>query len=348
MSVVAIESAAARPGGHARRSALWIGLGGALLAAMVVALAVGRVGLGVTEVLRALWAWAGGVRDPAAILVGDIRLPRVLMAALGGAALAAAGTTLQGLTRNPLVSPDLVGASSGAAFGGAAMILLFDDRLVTLAGAFAGGLGAVALVLLLARQVGRRDPLGLVLCGVIVSALASALVTLATVLADPEDELPSIVYWLMGSFADASWSGAGWLALATLPAVALILALRFQVNLLALGDDEARALGSEPQRLRALLVVAVALATAGTVAVAGIVGWIGLVVAHMARLLVGADHAVSIPASALLGATLLLAVDTFARTATAQELPLSVLTAMLGTPVFLWLLARNGGLVRDV
>jgi iron complex transport system permease protein len=331
-----------------RAGLVWIGLSCALLAAMLVALAVGRIGLGVAEVLHALLAWAGAAREGSAVLVGDIRLPRVLMAALCGASLAAAGTALQGLTRNPLVSPDLIGASSGAAVGGAAMILLFDDPLATLAGAFGGGLAAVGLVLLLAQRVGRRDPLGLVLCGVIVSALASALVTLATVLANPEDELPSIVYWLMGSLADASWSSAGWLALAAVPALALILLLRFQVNLLSLGDDEARALGSDPQRLRALLVVAVALATAGTVAVAGIIGWIGLVVAHMARLLVGADHSVSIPAAALLGATLLLAVDTFARSATAQELPLSVLTAVIGTPVFLWLLARDRGLARDV
>ncbi len=348
MSTFPDTRAHARRGDRLHIALVWVGLSSALLAALLTALSAGRIALRAAEALHALWDWTRGAREGSAVLVGDIRLPRALMGALCGASLAAAGTTLQGLTRNPLVSPDLIGASSGAAVGGAAMILLFDDQLATLVGAFGGGIAAVSAVLLLAKRVGRRDPLSLVLCGVIVSALASALVTLATVLANPEDELPSIVYWLMGSLADASWSSVGWLSLAALPALALILALRFQVNLLSLGDDEARALGSDPQRLRALLVVAVALATAATVAVAGIIGWVGLVVAHMARLLVGADHSVSIPAAALLGATLLLTVDTFARSATAQELPLSVLTALIGTPAFLWLLVRNRGLTHDV
>lgn len=336
-----------RPG-LSRRSLAWIGLVLLVLAAGLIGLVSGRFGLSIGDTLAGLGNWLIGVDAVAATLVGDIRLPRIVMAMLVGATLAAAGAVLQGVTRNPLVSPDLVGVSYGAAFGGALMILLFDSAAATLGGAFAGGLLAVMLVLWLARRVGRGDPLSLVLCGVVVSALASALVTLLTVIANPEDELPTITYWLMGSLANASWGNAGWLALAAGPALAVLLALRFRVNLLALGDEEARALGLDPVRLRFILVGAAALGTAGTVAVAGIIGWIGLVVAHIARLALGADHGASVPAAALIGAALMVLVDTAARSLTGAELPLSVLTAVIGTPVFLILLARSAGLARDV
>lgn len=347
MAVSVAQPMGARPW-MSRRARSWLGLWALLITSALLALASGRFWLSPSEVVTGLTGWSVGEQHLASTLIGEIRLPRLVMAALCGAALGVAGAVLQGVTRNPLVSPDLIGASSGAAAGGALMILLANSTLATLLGAFAGGLAAILAVLALARQVGGGDPLSLVLCGVAVSALAAALVTMITVLADPESELPSIVYWLMGSLADASWSGAGWLAAAALPALAVLVALRFRVNLLALGDEEALALGLRPRRLRGVVVVAAALGTAGTVAVAGIIGWIGLVVPHMARLSLGADHAASVPASALIGASLMVLVDTLARSASAAELPLSVLTALLGTPLFLILLHRNIGLVRDV
>ncbi len=271
-----------------------------------------------------------------------IRLPRILAAVLVGAALAAAGAAYQGVFRNPLVSPDILGVSTGAGLGAVVGILLgLPVALIQLVG-FAGGLATVAAVALLARTLrGGGDVLVLVLAGIVVGALAGAAISLVKVLADPYDQLPAITFWLLGSLAGVRAADV----LAVLPAVLLglvpLIALRWRIGVLSLGDDEARALGVEASRLRAIVIAAATLATAAVVAISGVVGWVGLMVPHMARLLVGPRFDRLLPASILLGAAFMVAVDTLARTAARIEVPLGVLTAVIGGPIFVWLLARG-------
>lgn len=273
-------------------------------------------------------------------IVLTVRLPRILLSGIAGAGLGLCGAALQGVYRNPLVEPSIVGASAGAAFGGALSILIEAGGPGTVAAAFASGLGALAIVHLIAGLGGRVSVLALVLAGVVTSAFFAALVSLTQFLANPETTLPAIVYWLMGSFATASYAKIGLVAPCIAAGAAALYLLRFRLDLLSLGEEEAAALGVRVGPTRLVVLVAVALVTAAVVAVAGIVGWVGLLAPHLARMLMGPNHRVLLPASALVGATLLIAVDAVARTLTAAEIPLSVVTALIGTPVFALLLRR--------
>ena len=230
--------------------------------------------------------------------------------------------------------------TSGAAFGGALAIFFFSSALILVGSAFAFGLLAVAIVYALARVEGQAPVLTLVLAGVVVSAAFSSLISLLTYLADPNDTLAAIVYWLMGSFATASYSSLLILASAAAIGVTVLWLMRFRINVLSLGDEEAAAMGVSVERSRWLILGAVAMAVSGIVSVAGIVGWVGLVVPHIARMIVGPDHRVLLPASAIFGAIYLLMIDTVARTATAAEIPLGILTALIGAPVFAIMLRR--------
>lgn len=340
MSFVAAEPASRRV------SVLRIGAFGtmvlALLVAMVLAISAGRFSVSVPRIFEILFAW---VSDPSMAMtqmderiVLLVRFPRVLLAALSGAALAVGGAALQGVFRNPLVSPQVLGISQGAAFGGALALLLGLSGVVLLGMAFFFGLLALVLVGALARINGRTEIITVILSGMVIGALFGALVSVVQFVADPNTSLPAIVYWLMGSFASATWPRF-WLALPGMAiGLVVIFLLRYRLNLLSLEDSEARSLGVNPDRERWLVFVAIALMTGTSVAVAGIIGWIGLVVPHAARILVGEDHRVLIPASALMGATYLTFIDTLARTLTAAEIPLGVLTALIGAPVFGFLL----------
>ena len=323
----------------------------ALLAAAAAALALGRYPI-------PLSALSGlGAMDPAmAAVLWNVRLPRVLAAMLVGAALAGAGAAFQGMFRNPLASPDLLGVSVGASLGAVLGIFFGLPVVVTdtfesvavgvQAAAFLGGLGAVAAVALLMGAVRRGagdDPvLLLVLAGIALGALLGAAISLLKVLADPYNQLPAITFWLLGSLSAVT---RGDLAAAAVPAGAgllLLFLLRWRLNLLTLGEDEARALGAPTGLLRGAAIVGATLATAAVTALAGAVGWVGLVVPHAARLLGGPDLRRLVPLSMLLGAAFLLAVDTLARNVARIEIPLGILTAAIGTPVFLLLVARRG------
>jgi iron complex transport system permease protein len=271
-----------------------------------------------------------------------IRGPRVLAAIAVGATLAAAGAAYQGLFRNPLVSPDLLGVSSGAALGAVLGIYLSLGVAAIQALAFVFGLLAVVAVYGIGSSLRRHDPtLVLVLAGVVIGTLLGSCVALLKYLADPYNQLPAITFWLLGSLAGVTPADV----LAVLPAVGLglvpMVLLRWRLNLMTLGEDEARALGVDTRRLRATVVTAATLMTAAVVSISGVIGWIGLLVPHLARLLVGPDFGRLLPASLLLGAGYLLGVDTLARTLARIEIPLGVLTAFLGTPLFVWLLATS-------
>ena len=310
----------------------------ALLALTALAFAVGRYPVSPAEVLSAL---AGQAADPTVnTVVLQVRGPRVLAALLVGAALAAAGSAYQGMFRNPLVSPDILGVSTGAALGAVLGIFLSQDILMTQMLAFAGGLGAVGLVYGVGSRLRGHDPLlALVLTGVVIGTLLGSAIALLKYLADPYNQLPAITFWLLGSLASISPNDLAVAAPLALLGLAPMLLLRWRMNLLALPDDEARALGVDTRRLRTLVVACATLMTASVVAISGIIGWVGLLIPHAARLLVGPDFGRLLPLAMLMGAGFLLAVDTLCRTLATIEVPPGVLTALIGTPFFLWLFA---------
>jgi iron complex transport system permease protein len=311
----------------------------ALAGGALVAMTIGPFRLSLREVLGALTGGTGGTAE---VVVWNIRLPRVLAAMLVGAALAAAGASYQVLFRNPLVSPDILGVSSGAALGAVCGIFLSMPILAIQGFAFAGGLGAVALVIMVSQAVrGVDQTLVLVLTGVVMGALAGAATSLLKVMADPYDQLPAITFWLLGSLASTTQLDLGPVLPAVLVGLVPLILLRWRINLLSLGDDEARALGVDAPRLRLLVIAAATLITASVVAIAGVVGWVGLVIPHIARMLVGPSFATLLPVAAILGAGYLLLVDTLCRTLGTIEIPLGILTAVLGAPFFLYLLARG-------
>jgi iron complex transport system permease protein len=317
---------------------------GVLIAGLLLAFMVGRYPVSFGDLLHVIAAKFGlgtaGVPPAVENVIWQVRGPRVVAAALVGAALAIAGTAFQGLFRNPLVSPDILGASSGAALGAVLGIFLSLGVLAIQAMAFAGGLVAVVAVYLIGSAVRARDPvLVLVLAGVVIGALLGAGVGLVKYLADPYNQLPAMTFWLLGSLAAVS-------ALDLIPLLApvalgtlALIALRWRMNVMSLPEEEARALGVPTGALRVAIVAAATLVTSASVATAGIIGWVGLVVPHIARTLVGPDFARLIPAAALLGGGFLLGIDTLARTAASVEIPLGILTALIGTPFFIWLLA---------
>jgi len=269
-----------------------------------------------------------------------VRLPRVLMALVIGAGLAVAGATLQGIFRNPLAGPDIIGVSSGAAFGGSLAILLFDKAIMIIALAFIFGLISIILISFLSRVNNQNPILLVILSGVVIGALFSALVSLLTFIADPEEKLPAIIYWLLGSFTGADYDKLLMVSIPTLFGILIINLLRYKINILSLGEEEAKSLGIDIEKVKWLILAIVTLIISSCVAVAGIVGWVGLVVPHFARMLVGASHKLLIPASAIIGASYLLIIDNLARSLGSTEIPLGVLTAIIGAPIFIYLLRK--------
>ena len=316
---------------------------GVLIGGLLAAFTVGRYPVGLGDLMGVLAKALGHRVDisPAIeTVVLQVRGPRVLAAVLVGAALALAGTAFQGLFRNPLVSPDILGASSGAALGAVIGIYLSFGVFAIQAVAFLGGLVAVAAVYVIGSAVRSRDPiLVLVLTGVVVGSLFGAGVGLVKYLADPYNQLPAMTFWLLGSLSATTAPDLipllGPIALGAL----VLIALRWRMNVMSLPEEEARALGVATGWLRTAIIAAATLVTSASVAAAGIIGWVGLVVPHLARSLVGPDFARLLPASAILGGGYLLLIDTLARTMAQVEIPLGILTAVIGTPFFIWLLA---------
>lgn len=314
-------------------------LGLALVLALLASLTLGRYPLPLGEVAwLALTRLPFGDRDAYLdapwVVVEMVRMPRVLLVTLCGMGLALSGATMQGVFRNPLVSPEVAGVSAGASLGGVLAILMGGSAVAITGAAFACGLLALAAAFTLAQLAGKGGTLALVLSGVIVGGFCSAWVGLAQTLADPHSSLPSMVYWLLGSFAGASYGKVAIMAAVMLVAGVPLLLLGWRINLLSLGGTDARTLGVNVGRLRWGLMGLVALIVAAQVSVSGGIGWVGLIVPHLARMLVGPDHARLLPAAALLGGLYLLAMDDLARCAGAQEIPIGLLTSVVGTPVF--------------
>jgi iron complex transport system permease protein len=327
----------------------------ALLGVAVLACALGAYAIPPGEVVGSVLRRAGLVggrpADPLAeSLLWEIRFPRVALAVVVGASLGCAGAALQGMIRNPLAEPGIVGVSSGAALGGALQIVVgaaFLGVFTLPLAAFVGGLAAVLLVYVSARSAGRIEVVTLVLTGIAVNAFVGAAIGLLMFLST-DAELRGITFWTLGSLAQATWQKVGIVLPFAVVGVAATLARAGELDLLALGEAPARHLGVDVRRLHLRILVIVAVLTAAAVAVSGQVLFVGLVVPHLVRMVVGPGHRVLVPASALLGAVVLVGADLVARTIAAPaELPLGVLTALLGAPWFLWLLrrtrARQGG-----
>lgn len=314
------------------------------LAVFLISFRLGRFNVSAGAVLSVLAEKLGGphagVAPAVQTVILQVRLPRILAAALVGASLASAGAAYQGLFRNPMVSPDLLGASSGAGFGAALGLLLSFNLLGVSVLAFAVGLFAVALSYFVSVAIGRGDSavLLLVLTGMVVSSLFSAFTSIIKYVADPDNKLPAITFWLMGGLSNVTLQGLALLVPPFLVGVVPMLLLRWKLNVLAFGDEEAQTLGVNTGLLRLLFIFCATLLTAASVAVSGMIGWVGLVIPHVARLFVGPNYKHLLPASLLTGATFLIIADDVARTAFAAEVPLGILTSVIGAPFFLFLL----------
>ncbi|WP_292394745.1 FecCD family ABC transporter permease [Methanoculleus sp. UBA303] len=274
-------------------------------------------------------------------VVFQIRLPRLIAAMLVGGGLAIAGASFQGLFRNPLVSPDILGVSAGAGFGAALGILLSGNPWVIQVSAFFFGILAVAVTYGIGRAIGKGSTLVLVLGGIIVGSLFSAFISLTKYVADPYDTLPAIVFWLMGSLSAVSNADIVAVAPPILLGALCLYLVRWRINLLAVGEEEAQALGLDTKRMTVVLIIASTVITASAVCISGIIGWVGLVVPHIGRMLVGPDFRKLIPVSAVIGASFILIVDDIARTLTVAEIPLGILTSLIGAPFFAYLLTRK-------
>ena len=328
---------------YARRFAV---LGAVFLAVLLGSLLVGRYALSPGQLVQMLWTRiTGGAADwPISDdkVVFAVRLPRVAAAALVGAALAVSGAAYQGMFRNPMVSPDILGASTGAGFGAAVAILLGAGYFGISAAAFCCGLLAVGLTYLVGRLSRMRSNLAMVLAGVMVGSLFSAGTSFIKLVADTNEQLPAITYWLMGSLSSIKDKDVVFLAIPVALGMIPLFFLRWRMNLLTVGEEEAQSMGVNTRRLRGAVIVCATLLTSASVAVSGMIGWVGLVIPHFCRMLFGYDYRRLIPAGALFGAAFLLAVDDIARLVTTGELPLGILTAFVGAPLFLYLIATGG------
>lgn len=274
-------------------------------------------------------------------IVFEIRLPRIIAALVVGACLAMAGAAFQSIFKNPLVSSDLLGVSNGAGFGAALAILISGANIITQIFAFVFGLVSVSITYLISRSYKAGGILVLVLSGVAISAFFNALISAVKFIADPDDKLPEIVYWLMGSLASVTMDKLLMIAVPVIIGAVVLLLLRWHMNLLAMGDEEAQSLGVNPVRIRLLIIAGCTLLTSAAVSISGIIGWIGLIIPHMARMIVGPDNKILIPASLSLGASFLLLVDNISRVVLSIEIPIGILTAIIGVPIFLYLLKRG-------
>ncbi len=312
---------------------------------LLLSMFIGRYSLSpvqIVEIMRSMVLGYGKGEIPYTIVI-DIRLPRALLALIVGGALAVCGGTLQGIFRNPLVDSGMLGVSSGAGFGACLAILLFGNGIYVYILAFIFGLLAVLLSYVTGNIYKNAPTVTLVLGGVIISSIFSALISLIKYVADPYEQLPTITFWLMGSFARANYND---IVIALIPiSIGLvgILLLRWRINLLSVGDKEAQSMGIDTKLSRGILIVCTTLATAGAVCMSGTIGWVGLIIPHMCRMICGNDNRLLLPVSLSMGACFLLIVDNLARSITGGEIPIGVLTALIGGPFYIYLLGKTKG-----
>ncbi len=307
----------------------------------IISLGLGFVGINLSDI----WAYFsqdGANSDPnLPIVLFNIRLPRILAAWLIGCGLALAGSAYQAAFKNPLVSDNIIGVSHGASLGAAlAMILGLNDWLVQIM-AFAFGIMVVGIAYFIGNRARFGREISLILAGSMLSALAAALINMIKYIADPNDTLPAITYWMMGSLAKVDMPALLFSAVPIIIGIVLIFMLRWDLNILTLGDEQAASIGINPAKSRFLAVMAATIICSAAVCLAGQIGWVGLMIPHLARAIIGADHRKMLPVAALMGACFLLIMDNLARSFTVMEIPIGALTAIFGAPFFVILLTRR-------
>lgn len=320
-----------------------------LIVTILASFNIGRYAVDVKNVVRILFkdifhfekTW----EDVYETIVWNVRMPRIIAALLVGSSLSVAGATYQGLFKNPMVSPDILGASAGASVGACFMMLLNQNGIIIQVAAFAFGLFAVSLTYSLSKAISKSADmvLMLVLCGLIVSTLFQAFVSIIKYVADTESQLPEITYWLMGSIAKVTYTDIKFFLIPFTLGVAPIMLIRWQLNVMSFGEDEAKAMGVNTRAIRLLCIICSTLLTAGVVSIAGTVGWVGLMIPHLVRFIVGPNNGRLLPMSFLTGALFMLIVDNVCRSALAYEIPLGVLTSLLGAPFFILILYKHRG-----
>jgi iron complex transport system permease protein len=271
----------------------------------------------------------------------NVRLPRILAALMVGSALSIAGASFQGIFRNPLVSPYILGVGAGAGFGACLAILIWNSYLFIQLMAFAFGLLAMFIAISMGKASKGTGTLVFVLSGIIVGSIFTALTSLAKYVADPYDQLPAIVFWLMGSLSTVRYTDLLYILLPIFIGTLVLLLLRWRINILSLGDEEAKALGMDVEKMRLIIIVCATLVTSAAVSISGVIGWVGLVVPHISRMIVGPNYSRLLPMSMVIGASFMLIVDDLSRTIVATEIPLGILTALVGAPLFAYLVKKG-------
>ena len=319
------------------------------VAAFLLSFALGRYAISIPDLFHALyikWFHVQGLSDSEAAIqtvVFHVRIPRILTAMLVGAALSVSGASYQGMFRNPMVSPDILGASAGAGFGAALAILLSIGIVGVQISAFLFGLVAVGLTYVISAVISRGNNAipTLVLIGMVIATLFSSFISMTKYVADPYSKLPEITFWLLGGLSSIGTQDLQMLVIPVLLGAVPLLLLRWKLNVLSFGEEEAQAMGVDTRRLRLVVIVCATLMTSAAVSVSGMIGWVGLIIPHLARMLVGPNYKVLLPASLLLGSTYLLLVDDIARSLMQLEVPLGILTSLIGAPFFVILLLRG-------
>ncbi|MEF9935317.1 MAG: iron ABC transporter permease [Clostridium sp.] len=327
-----------------RRGLVLVILGIIVAVVFVLSFAVGKYPISPRELILGLVApYMEGVDvGPEVVtIIYNVRLPRVIGALLIGGALACAGAAYQGIFRNPMASPDVLGASAGAGFGAALGILCGFSYFGVSISSFFFGIITLIVVYIISVKVNNKV-IGIILAGIMVGSLFSSATSFLKLIADPDNTLPAITYWLMGSLSSVSMEDIGFVILPMVIGLAPIIFLRWKLNILTLSEQEARSIGVNTKIVRMVVITGATLITAASVSISGLIGWVGLVMPHIARMIVGQDYRYMIPASILLGGGFLLIVDNFARTISTAEVPIGILTAFIGAPFFLYLIIREG------
>lgn len=318
-----------------------------LIAAILASLCLGRYSVRVDQVVKILLSPFFNIEQTwtpqMEIAVFNIRLPRILLACFVGCCLSVAGASYQGVFQNPMSSPDILGASSGAAFGAALAILLGGSNSIITISAFASSLAAVAIVYIIGQRAPGKKIVSFILAGIMVGSLFSSGTSFIKLVADPSNQLPAITYWMMGSLSGTKKETVMYIFIPMLLGTLPLFLLRWRINILTLGDDEAKTLGVNPSRMRFTVILCSTLVTAASVSVSGMIGWVGLVIPHLCRKLVGNNYKYLMPASMIFGAFFLLVVDNISRNLLATEIPIGILTSFIGAPFFIYLITKKDG-----
>ncbi|MBN2794118.1 MAG: iron ABC transporter permease [Clostridia bacterium] len=318
---------------------------------ILISLSLGRYQVSIINVFRILIneivplqeTWSSEM----ASVVLNIRVPRILLAVLVGSCLSVAGVSYQGVFQNPMASPDLLGATSGAAFGAALAILLGGSSMMISMSAFIFSLLTVLIVYFIGKKASGNSVMNLILSGIMIGSLFTAGTSLIKLVADPTNQLPSITYWLMGSLSGAKNKEVVFVALPMLLGLTPLILMRYKINILTLGDDVSKSLGINPDHMRLIVIVASTMITAASVSISGMIGWVGLVIPHLTRKIIGNNYQYLIPGNLIIGGGFMLIVDNISRNLLSVEIPIGILTAFIGAPFFAYLILRKEGAIHD-